>query len=216
MQTIRVFFVKRDIAKYLSHLDLMRCFTRSVKRTGFPVWYTEGFNPHLYLMFPAPLSLGFESEYEVVDMRMEEEQDLGLFVEKLNEALPSGIHVLRAEPAVMSYKEVAYSRWEILLRSGDIRQAVMGYLDQERIMVRRKNKKGVEREEDIKPLIRSVSVDYADECLRMTCELASSPAIGLNPSLFLEGLQICIPEQQFEVVRILRTALLNERGKIFC
>ena len=91
LQTIRVFFEKKDIARYLSHLDLMRCFTRAVKRTGADVWYTEGFNPHLYLMFPAPLSLGFESEYEVVDMRMEEEQDLGLFVEKLNEALPSGI-----------------------------------------------------------------------------------------------------------------------------
>ena len=123
MQTIRVFFEKKDVARYLSHLDLMRCFTRAVKRTRSDVWYTEGFNPHLYLMFPAPLSLGYESTYEVVDLRMGEEEDLASFILRLNEGLPLGIKALKAAPAKVSYKDVAYSRWSMAAFWGKARSA---------------------------------------------------------------------------------------------
>ncbi len=215
MQTIRVFFEKKDIARYLSHLDLMRCFTRAVKRTGSDVWYTEGFNPHLYLMFPAPLSLGYESTYEVVDLRMGEEEDLASFILRLNEGLPLGVKALKAAPAKVSYKDVAYSRWSIALRAADIREVILKYIDQEQILVRRKNKKGVEREEDIKTNIRFVSVEYTGSGILLNCELTSSPAIGLNPSLFLEGLRVFSPETVFEVEKITRTALLDARGELF-
>ena len=70
MQNVRVFFRKTGDARFLSHLDVMRCFTRALKRSGFDVWYTQGFNTHIYLMFASPLSLGFESEYEPMDFRI--------------------------------------------------------------------------------------------------------------------------------------------------
>lgn len=215
MQTIRVFFEKKDIARYLSHLDLMRCFTRAVKRTGADVWYTEGFNPHLYLMFPAPLSLGFESTYEVVDLRMNQEENLESFVSRLNDGLPLGVRAFRAAPAVASYKDVAFSRWSISINSEDIKKTVLDYVDQDQILVRRKNKKGVEREENIKENIRYVSVERTDTGINITCELTSSPAIGLNPSLFLEGLRLFRPELVFEVESITRIALLDVRGQLF-
>ena len=47
LRLIRVFFEKRDRAKYISHLDLTRCMTRAFARTDIPVWFTEGFNPHV-------------------------------------------------------------------------------------------------------------------------------------------------------------------------
>ncbi|MBQ5742660.1 MAG: DUF2344 domain-containing protein, partial [Clostridia bacterium] len=42
----------------MSHLDLMRCMTRALSRAEIPVKFTEGFNPHPYLVFAAPLALG--------------------------------------------------------------------------------------------------------------------------------------------------------------
>lgn len=50
-QKVRLFFTKLDRAKYISHLDMNRCMSRALKRSGLPVWYTGGFNPHMYLTF---------------------------------------------------------------------------------------------------------------------------------------------------------------------
>ena len=41
MQNVRVFFEKTGMTKYISHLDLMRCMTRAIKRAAIPAWYTE-------------------------------------------------------------------------------------------------------------------------------------------------------------------------------
>ena len=41
-QKVRLFFTKLDRAKYISHLDMNRCMSRALKRSGLPVWYTGG------------------------------------------------------------------------------------------------------------------------------------------------------------------------------
>ena len=51
MPNLRLFYRKRGRAKYISHLDITRCMQRSLKRAGLPVWYTQGFNPHMYMTF---------------------------------------------------------------------------------------------------------------------------------------------------------------------
>lgn len=45
MVKVRAVFEKKGRAKYISHLDLNRCIQRTIKRSGLPIWYTEGFNP---------------------------------------------------------------------------------------------------------------------------------------------------------------------------
>ena len=71
MQTIRVWFAKREEACYISHLDLQRVVQRALKRSGVPVWYTQGFNPHIYLTFALPLPLGQQSITECFDFKTE-------------------------------------------------------------------------------------------------------------------------------------------------
>ena len=61
MITVRISFEKKNEASYISLLDLQRVMQRALKRSGLPVWYTLGFNPHIYMTFAAPLSLGQES-----------------------------------------------------------------------------------------------------------------------------------------------------------
>ena len=82
MLRVRATFKKTGRAKYISHLDLNRCMLRTFRRSGLPIWYTEGFNPHPYYAFALALSLGFESECEILDfnitddnMSMEEIRD---------------------------------------------------------------------------------------------------------------------------------------------
>ena len=48
--TVRVFYRKLGRIKYISHLDMVRCISRALKRSGLPVWHTLGFHPHVYLL----------------------------------------------------------------------------------------------------------------------------------------------------------------------
>ena len=57
MIDVRTVFEKKGRAKYISHLDLNRFMMRAFRRSGLPIWYTEGFNPHPYATFALALSL---------------------------------------------------------------------------------------------------------------------------------------------------------------
>ena len=74
MITVRISFEKKNEASYISLLDLQRVMQRVLKRSGLPVWHTLGFNPHIYMTFACPLSLGQESECECVDVKTEAEK----------------------------------------------------------------------------------------------------------------------------------------------
>ena len=50
MRDVRIRFAKTGKAKYISHLDLTRCFARAIFRAKIPLWFTEGFNPRPYMM----------------------------------------------------------------------------------------------------------------------------------------------------------------------
>ena len=70
MREVRLVFSKTDRCKYISHLDINRCMSRALSRAEIPLWFTEGFNPHPYMSFSLPLSLGVESLCESVDLRI--------------------------------------------------------------------------------------------------------------------------------------------------
>ncbi len=74
MRSVRLRFAKIDSARYISHLDLTRCMTRAFRRTDIPLWYTEGFNPHPYLVFGLSLPLGVEGYRETLDIRLDNEE----------------------------------------------------------------------------------------------------------------------------------------------
>ena len=89
MITVRISFKKRDEASYISLLDLQRVMQRVLKRSGLPVWHTLGFNPHIYMTFACPLSLGQESECECVDVKTEAEApDFAQWQTALNAIVP--------------------------------------------------------------------------------------------------------------------------------
>ena len=64
----RLKFSKTGMGKYISHLDLLRAFTRAITRAELPVRYTQGFNPHQIITFSLPLPIGVTSETEFVDI----------------------------------------------------------------------------------------------------------------------------------------------------
>ena len=98
MRSVRIWFTKKDTAKYISHLDLTRCLIRAFRRTDIPLWYTEGFNPHPHLVFGLSLPLGVEGENEILDIRLDDESYPDeRVISELNRVTVPGIEFLKID-----------------------------------------------------------------------------------------------------------------------
>ena len=119
MQCVRIWFSKIGRVKYVSHLDIMRCMTRAVRRAHIPLWYTEGFNPHPYLNFLQPLPLGVEGMNEPLDIRIEGDISNNEIMDNLNNVLPVGITVTRVTQPFMKQTDIAFAEYEIYFEKED-------------------------------------------------------------------------------------------------
>ncbi len=111
MEEIRLKYSQKNELKYISHLDVMRCFERAFARARLPIYYTKGYNPHPYLDFSFPLPLGVESEAEYLDIRLDENISLCVIKEKMNEVLPQNIRILDVYSTFKPYKEIASANY---------------------------------------------------------------------------------------------------------
>lgn len=86
--------------KFISHLDLVRLFQRASRRAELPVTVSKGFNPRLKISITKALKLGLESDGEEVVFQLEKAMLAEDFISNLNNKLPDGVKVLRAEETV--------------------------------------------------------------------------------------------------------------------
>ena len=190
MKTVRLHFSKLNECKYISHLDLMRAFSRAFKQSGFPLWYTEGFNPHLYMVFSLPLSLGFESICETVDIRVtDDEFEYDRFME-LNNYLPRGIIVFNVSDCVYKLSDIAWSRYMIEIEDNKteadvISNSISELTDSREILIDKKDKKGRVQTKDVRPLIRSCQCSCSDGKVLVDIVCASSQSNTLNPGVLV-------------------------------
>lgn len=216
MLTIRISFEKRAEAAYISLLDLQRVFQRVLKRSGLPVYYTQGFNPHIYLSFASPLSLGQESLCESCEIKTAEESpDLDAWKAALQPFMPKGINILSVTPAVQKSSDIALADYTLTLPV-EAKAALDAYNEAETAVVSKKTKRGA-KEIDLKQYLPCIAYTQVDGALRFDLRLpcASGEGVNLNPALLLEHLQKthAIPPWQCEV---LRTQLYTKSGEIFC
>ena len=93
MYKVNFVFTKKGPLKYISHLDLMRLFTRSFRRAEFPLKITQGFNPHPKFSIKRALKLGIESDHEEALVVLTESICEEEFQERLQKQLPQGISI---------------------------------------------------------------------------------------------------------------------------
>lgn len=214
MNTIRIWFTKTGEASYISLLDLQRVMHRSLKRSGLPVWYTMGFNPHIYLTFACPLPLGQESLVESVDCKTEEENiDFALWKDTLNTVMPLGIVVTRVEPALLKAEQIGFARYTVTSRSPGMAAAIAAYNAAESVPVEKKSKRGVKTIE-LKEHLPQIEVFPEKEGCRFDLVLPASDTVNLNPILLLNHIAEMsgIPATDSS---ILRTALYTKTGALF-
>ena len=188
MNTIRLKFKKTGLSIYYSQLDLQRVMARALKKSGLPVWYSQGFNPHIYMTFTLPLSLGHESECESVDFRLNEEMAEADILRALEGTLPQGIELVGAAAPDYDARSIMYAKYDITLygEKNSIINALNSYEAAEQAIVTKVTKKG-QKDINLKELIKDITVtDEKDTEVTFTAIYPAGTPLNNNPQLLLD------------------------------
>lgn len=69
---IAIRYARSGPATYISHLDMQRAIGRAIRRAHVPSCYSHGFNPHLQMSFASPLSVGYATNSDYVELEVED------------------------------------------------------------------------------------------------------------------------------------------------
>lgn len=220
MREVRLRFSKTDRCKYISHLDINRCMSRALTRAKIPLWYTEGFNPHPYMSFSLPLSLGIESFAESMDIRIIGDITNNEIKKRMNEVLPDGIRVLEVYDDFRQDKDIAYSDYVFKIQFKDNETAlkkINAVLNSDEINAERKVKKGkrkIFKETNLKPLIQNFNSSIRGEEIVLNLRLMAGIEKNLNPTLLFDTIMKLI-DIDFEWKSISRISILDKDFKEF-
>lgn len=191
MRNVRVFYKKTGRMKFVSHLDMNRYVLRLVKLAELPIWFTEGFNPHAHITFALPLSLGFESEYEAVDMKIIDDDFSNEQVkDALNKSAAVGIEIIKVCEPKNKACDIAFASYKLIFdceesKLNDFKQ----FLKSEEINVSKKTKKGKINIINIAPKIKDLSFTQSADEIVMNIILPAGGTENLNPMLLLTAFE---------------------------
>ena len=197
MSKYRLRFSKTGRAVWISHLDLMHTLQRAFSRAGYRIKYSEGFNPHPVMSIALPLSVGVESQCEILDISAEEMPD----VDKLNQALPEGIFFnCIYEPD----RKAAEIKW--LEIEGDFEGSgdeLNAFFKRESLIIEKKTKRGISNL-DIIPMIKEIS--FSDNKMHAVIS-AQNPT--LNPQNIVDAVEQNCPQLIPSYVKFKRINLFD-------
>lgn len=214
MKNVRIIYKKFGRMRFVSHLDMNRFMSRIIHKTKLPIWYTEGFNKHPYITFALPLSLGFESDYEVMDFRIvDDDIPLENIKKAFEDVFPPYLEMVDVFYPVMKTGDVAFADFKVTFDSDNVNfyNLIQRIFSQKEIMVSKKSKKGAISEIDIAPKIKNCSINM-DNNISILLTLPAGSKDNINPNMLLNYI-----EQQGDLPEyiVCRTALYNDKLEIF-
>ena len=211
-------FEKSGRAVFISHLDLFRTMQRALKRSKLPVWYSQGFNPHIYLNFPLALSLGVSSRTEFMDLSVTETVDLDEARDRLNGVMPEGIRILGISEPVFENKDIGFAEYEMSFGcEGDPRQILDGLekmLAMDAIEIDKHSKSKGTVKVDIRPHINVLDSGIEGKLLKVRIRLPAGGTLNINSNVFAEVLEK-ISAVTFNYCCAERTKILCKNGENF-
>ena len=222
--TVRIKFVKVGDLQYISHLDLQRAFNRILVRSGLPVWYSKGFNPHVKLVFSTPLSVGTQSVCEFLDLRLDRELPLDEIKRLLNAELTDQMYVTDVYIPTTAFSDIAFCEYDYEISapnaSAELAAEIQSMLTTSPVNLIKKTKSG-EREIDIVEMIKSVKAEYSEETktVKMHAVLSAGAENFLNPEMLMTAIKarfgILTEDLASGWYTIMRVASLTKDMKVF-
>jgi len=216
----RILFEKAGNGIWISHLDLMRVFQRAFRRAGLPLKHTQGFNPHAFVSIVLPLPVGTASRCELLDFELDPpETDLAALPDRLNRALPEGIHCLAAYDGGRKIRELCLLHTGITLEydagvPGGAPERIAALLNGSSVVVEKKSKNGPV-ETDIRPMIRSLAVSQPDGNTVVLDAVVCAQNPTLNPMLLPAAVALYLSADTPSFSSCRRLEVLDDSGQIF-
>lgn len=211
-------FEKNQRIRHIGHLDIQRAVQRGLRRSGLPVAYSNGFNPHIQVTFASALSTGACGKREIMDVKMAEAVEASTFLKKMNEAMPPEMQLSEARiiddrhPALMASLKAADYQIQILTEefAEILIHAIPQMLAQEEIVTVRKTKSGM-KDTDIKPLILGLK----SEGDTLYTRLVLTEKEACKPNMLISALRQAAGIQEDTEIRTLvtRNQLLGETSE---
>ena len=189
-------FQKGDIVRHLGLLDLQRTMQRALRRSGLPIAYSNGFNPHIVMSFASALSSGIPGDAELLDVSLKGEATAEECMAAMNRVLPPALQVSRVRMVDDRFPKVSaalrQAEYTITLRGGGacaIASALPAFLAQDEIVALRKTKRS-ETMVNIRPMIHALTArtDEEKNTAVLTARVSFVEAATLKPDLLVESL----------------------------
>lgn len=223
---IRAVFTKKNYLRYISHLDLVRLFQRCFNKANIPVKFSQGFNPHPKFSIGNPLSLGFESDGELLDIELEKDFDPSEFKERMNRVLPKDIQILKAQRLESKESIASIVDWShyiikfMMNKEFDIDFKIffekwLGKDEIKLIKVKKKGKRKIEGQVNIRPSIRNITFKEIenDGFIVIEAILKTGEKGNLNPMKLMEALSDDLDGIIIESLFVKRLNLFTEQGR---
>ncbi len=205
MFVIRARFAKYNECAYISHLDLQRVMSRALRQSGVPVWYSNGFNPHIYMTFALPLSLTHETVCDAVDFKSEvtAQQD---WIDMINHCLPHGIKIISIYTAASKPKDISFSSYSLHSRGKleTFTDSINIYNSMDKIEVMKKTKRS-EKLINLKEYIPELKYNNEEQSLEVTLPVGE---ITISPTLLVDYLESTGNMEKGDIA-VMRTSILN-------
>ena len=163
MQRLRITFSRGKEIKYLSHLDIMRLWERSLRRADIPLAYSQGYNPHPKISIAAPLPIGVTSDGELMDIFLRKTISPYFFIKAMSEQMPVGVDVVGVDqvstrlPSLQSQVRQAEYVVEIATdrQKADVEQSIDSFMYKEHLPWQHR-RNGEVREYDLRALVEGL------------------------------------------------------------
>ena len=216
----RILFSKTGDAVWISHLDLMRLFQRAFKRAGLALTHTQGYNPRPSVSIALPLSVGVESDCELLDFELEGERvSNDEITSRLNAALVPGVRVLHTYENGAKLKDLALLQCRLSLEYDagipvGAADEIAALFTRESVVVEKKGKNGPVQQ-DIIPMIRRLSVTALDGHHLQLDALICCQNPTLNPTQIAAAIATHLPQFAPDFVRYRRKEIYTTIEKQF-
>jgi len=187
-------YTRDERVKYISHLDFIRMFHRTVRRSGVNFLFSEGFNPHPVMTVAMPLSVGVTSGGEYMKVGFTDEFSPAEIKEKINSSFPPGfeiteIHKLQGKEIDLT--KIRFADYTVMAELAEGASVCDGkaLMDRESVVVMKKSKSG-EKPSDIRPHIKMLSLASVDgNVTTYKMRLSCSNDYNLKPETVISAME---------------------------
>lgn len=216
----RLLFEKKGNAAWMSHLDLMRLFQRAFKRAALPLTHTQGFNPRPSVSIALPLSVGVESNCELLDFALDGQNiPCNEILQRLNNTLVDGIRILDVYEQGRRIRDLALLKCELNLEYDSqipvgTAEKLQSLFLRESLIVQKKSKSGIV-DQDIIPMIRSLSLIQEGNNLLCLQAIICCQNPTLNPMQLVAAIDAYMPECRPDFCKCTRIEIYDNAENVF-